>query len=134
MIFVDSSVLIDYFNGKKNWQVEKLDEILGKEIVVIGDYVLVEVLQGFRNDNDYNIAKGVLKSFPCLNICGEEIAIKSANNYRVLRKKGVTVRKTIDVVIATFCIENELQLLHNDKDFFALEKHLGLQSLVLKSS
>jgi len=134
MILVDSSVLIDYFNGNENWQVEKLDEILGKEIIVIGDYILVEVLQGFRNDVDYDIARNVLNSFPCFNICGEEIAIKAASNYRALRKKGVTVRKTIDVIIGTFCIENELQLLHNDKDFFPLEKHLGLQSVVLKSS
>lgn len=134
MIFVDSSVLIDYFNGKENWQVEKFDEILGKEIVAIGDYILVEVLQGFRNDKDYETAKNVLNSFPCFNICGEEIAIKSANNFRVLRKKGITIRKTIDIIIGTFCIENELILLHNDKDFFPLEKHLGLKSVILKSS
>jgi predicted nucleic acid-binding protein len=134
MIFVDSSVLIDYFNGKENWQVEKLDEILGKEIVAIGDYVLVEVLQGFRNDKDYDTAKDVLSTFPCLNVCGEEIALKSADNYRKLRKKGITIRKTIDIIISTFCIENELLLLHNDKDFFPLEKHLGLQSVALKSS
>ncbi|MBK7381331.1 MAG: PIN domain nuclease [Ignavibacteriales bacterium] len=134
MIFVDSSVLIDYFNGKENWQVEKFDEILGKEIVAIGDYILVEVLQGFGNDKDYETAKNVLNSFPCFNICGEEIAIKSANNFRVLRKKGITIRKTIDIIIGTFCIENELILLHNDKDFFPLEKHLGLKSVILKSS
>ena len=134
MIFVDSSVLIDYFNGKENWQVDKLDEILGKEIVVIGDYVLVEVLQGFRNDKDYDTARNVLNAFPCFSICGEEIAIKSAGNYRKLRKKGITLRKTIDVIISTFCIENEFLLLHNDKDFFLLEKHLGLQSVELKSS
>lgn len=134
MIFVDSSVLIDYFNGKENWQVEKFDKILGEEIIVIGDYVLVEVLQGFRNDKDYETAKNVLNSFPCFNICGEEIAIKSANNFRILRKKGITIRKTIDIIIGTFCIENELILLHNDKDFFPLEKHLGLKSVILKSS
>ena len=69
-----------------------------------------------------------------MNICGEEIAIKSANNYRILRKKGITVRKTIDVIIGTFCIENDFLLLHNDKDFFPLEKHLGLQSVTLKSN
>jgi len=134
MILVDSSVLIDYFNGTENWQVEKLDEILGKEIIVIGDYILVEVLQGFKNDKDYETAKNILSYFPCFNICGEKIAIKSANNYRQLRKKGITIRKTIDVIIGTFCIENDLQLLHNDKDFFPLEKYLGLQSVILKSS
>lgn len=134
MIFVDSSVLIDYFNGKENWQVEKFDKILGEEIVVIGDYILVEVLQGFRNDKDYETAKNVLNSFPCFNICGKEIAIKSANNFRILRKKGITIRKTIDIIIGTFCIENEFILLHNDKDFFPLEKHLGLKSVILKSN
>lgn len=134
MILVDSTVLIDYFNGRENWQVEKLDELLGKEILLIGDYILVEVLQGFRSDKDYEAARNVLSSFPCMNLCGEEIAIKAANNYRILRKKGVTVRKTIDVIIGTYCIENDVRLLHNDKDFFALEKYLGLKSIVLKSS
>ena len=134
MIFADSSVLIDYFNGKKNWQVEKFDEILGEEFVVIGDYILVEVLQGFRSDKDYETAKNILNSFPCFSICGKEIAIKSADNYRILRKKGVTICKTIDIIIGTFCIENELILLHNDKDFYPLEKYLGLQSVILKSS
>jgi predicted nucleic acid-binding protein len=134
MIFVDSSVLIDYFNGKENWQVEKLDEMLGKEVLVLGDYVLVEVLQGFKSDKDYSIAQNVLSSFPCFSICGEEIAIKSANNYRILRKKGITVRKTIDVIIGTFCLENDFILLHNDKDFFPLERHLGLKTVILNSS
>jgi hypothetical protein len=134
MIFVDSSVLIDYFNGKDNWQVEKLDKILGKEIVVIGDYILVEVLQGFRKDKDYETAKEVLSAFPCLNMLGEEMALKSADNYRKLRKKGITIRKTVDVIISTFCIENDLELLHNDKDFFPFENNLGLKSVPLKSS
>lgn len=134
MILVDSSVLIDYFSGKENWQVEKLDEILGNEIVVIGDYILVEVLQGFKRDKDFATAKNVLSSFPCLNMLGEEMAHKCANNYRKLRKKGITIRKTIDVIISTFCIENDIPLLHNDKDFFSFEKHLGLQSVTLKSN
>lgn len=132
MIFVDSSVLIDYFNGKNNWQVEKLDEILGNEIIVLGDYILVEVLQGFKKDKDFKTAKNVLSSFPCINILGEEIAVKSAINYRTLRKKGITIRKTIDAIISTFCIENDLLLLHNDKDFLPFEKHLGLKSVSLK--
>ena len=132
MIFVDSSVLIDYFNGKNNWQVEKLDEILGNEIIVLGDYILVEVLQGFKKDKDFKTAKNVLSSFPCINILGEEIAVKSAINYRTLRKKGITIRKTIDAIISTFCIENDFLLLHNDKDFLPFEKHLGLKSVSLK--
>ncbi len=127
MIFLDSTVLIDYFNGKDNWQVEILDSILGRELVVIGDYVLTEVLQGFRNDKDYRKAKTILLSFPCFDIGGKEIALQSAKNYRFLRKKGVTVRKTIDTMIATFCIENNLILLHNDKDFDPFSKYLKLK-------
>lgn len=127
MIFLDSTVLIDYFNGRNNWQVEVLDSILGRELVVIGDYVLTEVLQGFRSDNEFQKAKTILLSFPCFNIGGKEMALQSAKNYRYLRKKGVTVRKTIDSIIATFCIVNKLTLLHNDKDFEPFSKHLKLK-------
>ena len=127
MIFLDSTVLIDYFNGRNNWQVEVLDSILGRELVVIGDYVLTEVLQGFRSDKEFQKAKTILLSFPCFDIGGKEMALQSARNYRLLRKKGVTVRKTIDSMIATFCIENKLTLLHNDKDFEPFAKHLKLK-------
>ena len=127
MIFLDSTVLIDYFNGKNNWQVDILDSILGRELVVIGDYVLTEVLQGFKSDKEYQKAKSILLSFPCFDIGGKEIALKSASNYRYLRKKGVTVRKTIDSMIATFCSENKFTLLHNDKDFEPFVKHLKLK-------
>jgi predicted nucleic acid-binding protein len=129
VIFLDSTVLIDYFNGTKNWQVEKLDLLLGKEILVLGDYVLTEVLQGFKSDKDFQKASTILKAFPCLPICGEEIAIRSAKNYRYLRKKGITIRKTIDVIIATFCIENSLILLHNDRDFDPFVEYLSLKTL-----
>ncbi len=127
MIFLDSTVLIDYFNNANTWQVEVLDTILGKELVVIGDYVLTEVLQGFKSDIEFQEAKTTLLAFPCYDIGGKEIAIRSAENYRYLRKRGITVRKTIDAMIATFCIENEFTLLHNDKDFEPFEKHLNLK-------
>lgn len=130
MILVDSSVLIDYFNGVKNLQTDKLHDLLGREVVVIGDYILVEVLQGFQRNKDYNEAKSVLKVFPCLELCGIEIAEKSAENFRNLRKKGITIRKTIDVIIATFCIENKVSLLHKDNDFLPFQKHLGLKSVL----
>ncbi len=129
MIFVDSTVLIDYFNGKDNWQVEVLDSMLGKELVAIGDYVLIEVLQGFRNDKDYKNAKNILLTFPCFDIGGKEIAVQSAKNYRILRKSGITIRKIIDAMIATFCIVNKFTLLHNDRDFDPFEKHLKLKTL-----
>ena len=127
MIFLDSTVLIDYFNGKNNWQVDVLDSILGNELVVIGDYVLTEVLQGFRREEEYRKAKTILLSFPCFDIGGKEIALQSAKNYRALRRKGITIRKTIDTMIATFCIENKLTLLRNDKDFTPFVKHLKLK-------
>lgn len=127
MILIDSSVLIDYFNGTTNWQVEKLNTLLGKEFLTIGDYILTEVLQGFRNDKDFQKAKHILESFPCYDLLGENIAIKSAQNFRYLRKRGITVRKTIDSIIATYCIENNLSLLHNDNDFKPFEKYLELQ-------
>ncbi len=127
MIFLDSTVLIDYFNGSNNWQVKVLDSILGKELVVIGDYVLTEVLQGFRNEKEYQKAKTILLTFPCYDIGGKEMALQSAKNYRYLRKKGMTIRKTIDTMIATFCIENKFTLLHNDKDFEPFTKYLSLE-------
>jgi predicted nucleic acid-binding protein len=129
VIFVDSSVLIDYFNDETSWQVDTLEELLGREIVVIGDFILAEVLQGFKNEKEYLKAKSILRSFPCYEICGESIAVKSADNFRILRKKGITVRKTIDTVIATFCIVNGFTLLHNDKDFLPFEKYLGLRTI-----
>jgi len=127
MIFLDSTVLIDYFNGNNTWQVAALDSLLGKELVVIGDYVLTEVLQGFRSDKEFQAAKTTLLSFPCYDIGGKDMAIQSAKNYRYLRTKGITVRKTIDVMIATCCIENNFTLLHTDKDFDPFEKHLNLK-------
>jgi predicted nucleic acid-binding protein len=128
MIFVDSSVLIDYFNGTETWQTEFLDSVLGTEVIVIGDYILTEVLQGFKSDKEYDKARTVLRSFPCFDLCGQAIALKSAENYRLLRKKGVTIRKTIDIVIATFCIEHDFTLLHNDRDFIPCERHLHLKT------
>ena len=133
MIFVDSSVWIDYFNGNKSWQTDQLDQLLGEELIIIGDIVLAEVLQGFRNEKDFENAKKALSLLPCPNLCGIEIAIKSAVNFRTLRKKGITIRKTIDMIIGTFCIENSHTLLHDDKDFELLVKHLKLKVLRIKS-
>ena len=127
MIVVDSSVWIDYFTGKKTPGAEKLDSILGEELVAIGDLILTEVLQGFREDKDYRQAKKLLLSLNVLNMLDTTIALKSAENFRALRKKGITVRKTIDAIIATYCIENKLPLLHSDKDFQPFHDHLGLK-------
>ncbi|PCJ17567.1 MAG: VapC toxin family PIN domain ribonuclease [Candidatus Cloacimonadota bacterium] len=128
-ILTDSSVWIDYFNGVNNWQTNKLDNCLGKEEIVIGDLILAEVLRGFKLDKDYNLAKKNLMYLPILKMIDTFIAIKSADNFRVLRKKGITVRKTVDMIIGTYCIENNLYLLYKDRDFDVMEKPLGLKVL-----
>ncbi|WP_456417872.1 type II toxin-antitoxin system VapC family toxin [Thiolapillus sp.] len=130
MIFVDSSVWIDYFNGRETPETEKLHSLLGATPICIGDIVLTEVLQGFRSDKDFQLAKKLLTSLVVVNVLDKSIALTGANNFRYLRKKGITVRKTIDVIIATFCMENSITLLHSDKDFIPFQKHLGLQAVL----
>ena len=130
MIFVDSSVWIDYFRGITTKETELLDELLGVEPIVIGDLVLAEVLQGFKSDRDFNQAKKLLTSLVMVDMLGQEIAIQAARNFRFLRERGITVRKTIDTVIATYCIENDLALLHSDRDFDAFVEHLNLRSVL----
>ena len=129
MVLVDSSVWINYFNGKNTWQTEILDQMLLQIPLFTGDLILTEVLQGFRKDNEYSKAKEVMSILTCKQMGGYEIAIESAENYRKLRKKGVTVRKTIDVIIGTFCINKNISLLHDDKDFEPMVKYLGLKSI-----
>jgi len=134
MIVADSSVWIDYFNGVATDQTDHLDASLRGELVVIGDIILAEVLQGFKRDSDFRKAKQLLDALVFKEMLGRDLAIKSAQNCRRLRKKGVTVRKitvrkTVDVMIATFCIEKGLALLHSDKDFDPMTKHLGLKSV-----
>ncbi|MFO7570044.1 MAG: PIN domain nuclease [Smithellaceae bacterium] len=127
MLLVDSSVWIDYFNGRITPQTNHLDAILGIDDIVIGDLIFTEVLQGFRHDKDYEAAKKALYAFPILSLGGSDMALKSANNYRLLRKRGITIRKTIDCFIATFCIEHALEILHADNDFDPFEQHLRLK-------
>ena len=129
MNMIDSSVWIDYFNGKETRATKLLDTMLGVQPIAIGDLILTEVLQGFKNNKDFNQAKELLSTLNFYNIGGRDIALKSAEHYRVLRKKGVTIRKTIDVFIGTFCIENDMPLLHTDKDFEPMVTHLGLKVL-----
>ena len=127
MILVDSSVWIDYFNGNKTSQTECLDSSLGNTPIIICDLILTEVLQGFQNDEDFKIAKDLLLGIPFVPMGGQALALESAVNYRFLRRKGVTVRKTIDIIIGTFCIHNQLILLHCDRDFDPMVKFLGLK-------
>lgn len=127
MILVDSSVWIDYFRGKVNRQTERLDELLGQVLLCVGDLILTEVLRGFTDERDFVKAKKLLTSLIVIDIGGYDIAIQAARNFRVLRSVGITVRKTIDTIIATRCIESGYELLHNDRDFDAFAEHLGLR-------
>ena len=126
MILVDSSVWIDFFNGSQSYHAEMLNTFLGKEIIILGDIILLEVLQGFKSDQDYHVAKKSLEAFPVKNMTGIQIAVSCAENYRYLRNKGITPRKTIDMIIGTYCIKNNYYLLYNDRDFDPLVKYLGL--------
>jgi predicted nucleic acid-binding protein len=129
LILVDSSVWIDYFAGSVTPETEKLDRLLGSEPIAIGDLILTEVLQGFDEEREFQRARKFLKELPVVELGGEEIAIQAARNFRTLRKRGVTVRKTIDSIIATCCIENGFSLLHSDRDFIPFAEHLGLNVL-----
>jgi hypothetical protein len=126
MIMVDSSVWIDYFTGVINKQTDTLDKILGLRPIAVGDLILTEVLQGFRRDQDYEAAKTLFDDLTVFEMLGKNMALKSAENFRALRMQGVTIRKTADVIIASFCIERKLPLLFSDKDFKPFVKHLGL--------
>jgi hypothetical protein len=130
LILVDSSVWIDYFKGTITAQTEKLDSLLGHEPLAIGDLILTEVLQGFAGEADFNQARKMLTSLVVVELGGKEIAIQAAKNFRTLRHLGVTVRKTIDTLIATRCIESGYDLLHSDMDFDPFAKHLGLRVVV----
>ena len=127
MTLVDSSVWIDYFKGAVTPQAEKLDTLLGHEPLAIGDLILTEVLQGFFNERDFNEARNMLTALTVVDLGGQKIAIQAARNFRTLRNRGVTVRKTIDTVIATRCIESGYDLLHSDKDFEPFVRYLGLR-------
>ena len=127
MLVVDSTVWVDYFNGLENPQTDHLHQIVDKTPILIGDLILLEVLQGFREDTDFEKARRALGKYIQVEMVNVELALQSARNYRLLRRKGVTVRKTIDSLIATYCIENEHDLLHNDSDYDGYEKHLGLK-------
>ncbi len=128
MILVDSSVWIDYFRGLATPQCERLDALLGGELIATGDVMLAEVLQGFLRDTEFNRAMRAMTALTIVDIGGEAIALAAARNYRTLRRLGVTPRKTIDTLIATRCIESGYALLYSDRDFDPFVEHLGLTS------
>lgn len=129
MVLIDTSVWIDYFNGVKTPQTDRLDQLLGTGRLLTGDLILTELLQGFGREADYRQARKLLLDLPCVDLVGRDVALAAAEHYRLLRRLGITVRKTIDMWIGTYCIQNGHDLLHSDRDFNALEQHLGLRVL-----
>ena len=128
MILVDSSVWIDYLRGRPNDETDLLDRLLGTEPVAIGDLILTEVLQGIGKDTDYVRTRDMFYTLDFVSIGGEVVALEAARNYRRLRNQGITVRKTIDTLIATRCIHDDIPLLFTDRDFQPFVAHLGLTS------
>ena len=129
MILVDSSVWIDFFNGRELRGTDMLARLLRRDVLLTGDLILAEVLQGFRRKRDMEAARQALLSLPYADMVGQEMALASAQNYRLLRERGVTARKTVDVIVATFCVRNGHVLLHADRDFTPMAEHLGLRTL-----
>ncbi|MBV1838539.1 PIN domain nuclease [Acetobacter estunensis] len=130
MILVDSSVWIDFFRGKTTPQVHILDRILGEELVAIGDLMMTEVLQGFSTERDFNKARRMLGALELVEIGGRDVMVEAARYFRHLRVKGITIRKTIDTLIATRCIVSGHRLLYSDRDFDPFVEHLGLEPAI----
>ncbi|MCP1231962.1 type II toxin-antitoxin system VapC family toxin [Acetobacter indonesiensis] len=130
MILVDSSVWIDFFRGTVTPQVDALDRLLGEELVAIGDLMMTEVLQGFANERDFNKARRMLGALDLVEIGGRDVMIEAARYFRDLRARGITIRKTIDTLIATRCIVSGYRLLYSDRDFDPFVTHLGLERVV----
>jgi predicted nucleic acid-binding protein len=129
LIVVDSSVWIDFFNGKATPQVMKLRDLLGREPLLVGDLILCEILQGARSEAHARTLEKQLRKFDVVPMLNPELAVAAARHYRALRDHGVTVRKTIDLIIATFCIVEGHGLLHADRDFEPMQKYLGLEPI-----
>ncbi|KXV23021.1 PIN domain-containing protein [Acetobacter lambici] len=130
MILVDSSVWIDFFRGTVTPQVDVLDRLLGEELVAIGDLMMTEVLQGFASERDFNKARRLLGALDMVEIGGRDVMIEAARYFRDLRARGITIRKTIDTLIATRCIVSGYRLLYSDRDFDPFVTHLGLERVV----
>lgn len=128
MIFVDSSVWIDYFRGAATPEADRLDLLLDQQELVVGDLVLTKVLQGFDAEKDFRTTLGLFDALAIVELGGRERALTAARNFRTLRAKGVTVRKTIDTLIASWCIGHQVPLLYSDRDFDPFVAHLGLQA------
>ena len=126
MVIVDTTVWVDYLRGVESREALYLEAELGREPFGVLDIILCEVLQGIREESAVQQVQSELKRCVIFQSGGEELAIAAAKNYRTLKKRGFTVRKTIDCWIATFCLQHGLSLLHRDRDFNSFEQILGL--------
>jgi predicted nucleic acid-binding protein len=126
LIVVDSSVWIDFLNGRKPPHVRQLLAVMGTDEIIVGDLMLCEVLQGLDNERVAREVEALLRRFEIVPMAGDAIAVAAARNFRSLRRQGITIRKTIDLLIGTWCIENRRPLLHNDSDFRPMARYLGL--------
>jgi predicted nucleic acid-binding protein len=126
LIVIDTSVWIDFLNGRSAPHVRRLRAALGTEEIIIGDLILCEILQGLDGERAARDVEALLRRFAVVSMVGESIAVAAAGNFRSLRRHGITIRKTIDLLIGTWCIENRLPLLHNDSDFRPMASYLGL--------
>lgn len=133
MILADTSIWIDFFNGKITTETDFLDSALADANVIIGDLIMLEILQGIRHDKDYNKTKKALGTLEQFELFGNSMVFECSNNFRKLRKKGLTIRKTADLIIASFCIKNKIPLLFSDRDFVPFTEHLGLISALRKT-
>jgi len=129
VIVVDSSVWIGNLRGLENQAVRRLREVVNEadDQILVGDLILLEVLQGARDDVHADRIERNLRQYPVVPMLDEAIAIRAARNYRLLRTQGITVRKTIDMIIGTFCVTGDHLLLHDDRDFDPMTEHLGLR-------
>lgn len=127
MILVDTTVWVEFFRSGQTPHVDLLVKAIYRSEAVVGDLILVEVLQGVKADKEEAYVAKQFALARQVSLCGPEIAPIAAANYRRLRRRGLTIRGTIDVIVATWCIENDVPLLHNDRDFSVMEEHLGLQ-------
>ncbi len=127
MVIVDTSAWVEFFRAGRSAVAEKVDRCLGGELVGIGDLIYCEVMQGLHSSRERKRVGSLFLSLPRFEMVGFAVAEKSAVNYRLLRSRGVTVRKTIDVLIGTFCAERGFEILHNDRDFTLMAPHIGLR-------
>ena len=130
MILVDTSVWIDYFNGESTLHTDTLDSSLSEGVVLMGDLIFLEILQGFRDDKDFRKAKASILTLEQHDMFSKDMVLSCANNYRSLRKAGTTIRSTADVIIGTFCIVNNLPLLFSDRDFLPFVNKLKMRSVL----